>query len=526
MVARNDETIASYIERQNTDPKSRWRGAIPDRYGLHQPHTAAGILATGMAALAHPQSKYHGSDELRERMHMAVEHLERVQTADGNFDLLTTNFNSPADTAFLNLNTANAASLARKHGDAEVFGWLEPILENNGRGLVDGGIHTPNHRWIACASLALLHGLYPERKEYVDRVEQWLAEGIDIDSDGQYSEQSTTVYNAHVDKALCMVADRMNKPELLEPVRRNLQAMLYLLHPGHEVVTEISKRQDRNIVGTMAAYWFALRYMARKDQDGQYETLVQHLEPQRASLPQWMDFAVLQAEGPKPKPVPQDYEKPFPKSNLVHIRRGETSATLVTAGNSRIFALRRGNAVVNAVRFASAFFGKAQFVPEGGGKRGGVYRMTQELEGPYFQPFVPSKKQPWGVDQWYEMRVGREQTEVAKLRYVAEVKERRKGFDVRVVADGTDWVPLAIEVNLRAGGVIEGVEELDHTEDAYLLRDGWATYTRDGDSLRFGPGMGETTYTNVRGAQEKLSGPSVYLTMYTPVDRVLEFRWG
>lgn len=523
LVSRNDESVARYLERQNTDPASRWRGAVPDAFGLHEPGTAAGILTTGMAAFLHPQSKFHRDGEVRGRIKLAAEHLARVQTSDGNFDLLVTNFNSPPDSAFIMINVGTAASLARDHGQTEMFGWIEPTMRKAAEGLIKGGIHTPNHRWVTCAAMAQINHVIPD-PALIRRIDQWLSEGIDIDSDGQYSEQSTTEYNAITNNALVMVAERLKRDELLEPVRKNLEAMMHLLHPGYEVVTEISQRQDRNVVGNMGRYWLSLRYMARKDNDGRYETLANEFEPRYASLAQWMDFKSLQSEGPAPAALPTNYEKEFPNSNLVHIRRGETSAALILSGNSRFFSLRRGQAVINGVRFASAFFGKGQFIPEEGRKRGEGYYFEQSLEGPYYQPFDSARKQPWGVDAWRELRAQRRQTEVAEMRYSAEVHEKQNGFDLNIEAAGTDNVPLAIEINLREGGTIEGVEALE-AADSYLLSRGEARYTRGGDTIRFGPGIAETSYTQVRGAQDKLSGPSVYLTTFTPVKRTIRFRW-
>jgi hypothetical protein len=523
-VRRNDLGVESYLERQNTDPNGRWRGALADATGLHEPGTASGVLVSGVAAYHHPDSKYHHDEMLRRRLKLAADHLTRVQSADGNFDLLVTNFNSPPDTAFIMRNVATAALLAQKNSDRELFGWMEPSMRKGADGLMKGGIHTPNHRWVACAALAQLQEVLG-RPELIKRVEEWLMEGIDIDEDGQYSEQSTTVYNAHVDNCLVTVAAKLNRPELFEPVRKNLETMLHLMHPGYEVVTEISRRQDRNTVGNMGPYWFSLRYMAREDGDGRFETVARAFEPDRGSLALLMEYPELRAEGPASKPVPDDYSKSFEHSNLVHIRRGKTSASIIPKGNSRFFAVRRGEAVVSGVRFAAAFFGKGQFVPTEVSVRNGVWRMEQSLEGPYFQPFGDGRKQPWGVDKWYELRTGREQSEVAKFRYTAEVKELANGFDVRIKAEGTDWVPLAVEINLREGGEIDGVKPAPDGEDAYLLEGGYATYRRGEDELRFGPGLAETGYTQVRGAEEKLSGPSVYLTGYTPFDRTIEFRW-
>ena len=527
IVRQNDAAVESYLERQNLDPDSRWRGAIPDATGLHNPGSASGILARGVAAYFHPESKFYRDAILRRRIELAAGHLLRVQSSDGNFDLLTTNFNSPPDTSFIMLNLGPAAQIARMNSDAEMFGWMEPVVRRSGEGMVKGGVHTPNHRWVMCAALAIVNEIFPDRR-YVARVDQWLAETIDIDSDAQYSEQSTSVYNAVVDNALVTVAHKLDKPELLEHVRRNLESMMHLMHPGYEVVTEISHRQDRNTTANMGRYWLALRYLARKDGDGRFETLVNAFEPRYASLANLMTWDILREPGPRPARIPDNYEKSFPNTHLSHIRRGKTSASVILEGNSRFFALRRGEAVINGVRFAAAFFGKAQFIPDAGEKVGDVYRMTQYLEGPYFQPFDPSRKQPWGVVPWYAMRErrpGREQTEVAKLQYTAEVRELPNGFDLHIRAAGTDWVPLAVEINLRPGGEVRGVKPAPDSDQAYLLADGQAVYRMGADEIRFGPGVAETGYTQVRGALPKLPGPSVYLTAYTPFDRTIEFRW-
>jgi hypothetical protein len=186
--------------------------------------------------------------------------------------------------------------------------------------------------------------------------------------------------------------------------------------------------------------------------------------------------------------------------------------------------VRRGEAVVEGLRFASAFFGKGQFRPQRGVLRDGAFFMEQELEAAYYQPFGDGRTQPWGVGPWYELRPRREATEINRIRYRAEVHEKPDGFDVRMVAEGVDWIPYAIEVNLRPGGKLSGVVEAP-AENAFLLKEGYATYTLGGDTVRFGPGQAETQYVQVRGAEPKLPGWSVYLTGYTPMDRVLEFRW-
>ena len=136
--------------------------------------------------------------------------------------------------------------------------------------------------------------MFPDAS-YVRRVGRWLAEGIDIDGDGQFIERSTVTYNAITDRALCVLAAKLNRPELLAPVRRNFDAMLYLLHPDGEVVTEVSRRQDQYVRGTMANYWFPLTYLAIHDGDGRASSALRLIGPEVARLSALLEYPKLPA---------------------------------------------------------------------------------------------------------------------------------------------------------------------------------------------------------------------------------------
>jgi len=524
IVDRNDDAVQKLLRVQVTDSQSPWAGSVPDDYLLHNASSAGGLIETLSASFAHPQSKFHGDKALLERVRLAAAFLGRSQSPEGNIDLLSTNFNSPPDTGFVVHNVATAAAIGHLYGIEELVRLLRPFLAKAGAGMAAGGVHTPNHRWVVCSALAQINSVFPD-PTYIRRIGQWLGEGIDIDDDGQYIERSTVTYNTVTDRAFCVMAAKLKRPELLGPVRRNLQAMLYLLHPDGEVVTEVSRRQDQFVRGTMAGYWFPLNYMAVHEGDGRLASLVRRLGPEPARLSALLEYPELASPLPQSAPLPDDYERTFPLVGLARIRRGPRDATMVLTGNSRFFSLRNGAAVIDAVRFAASFFGKAQFVPASASRETGYvetrYVFRQSLDAPYYQPLA----QRVTYRNWAALRETRTKTQVCRLEQIATVTELKNGFQVRVQSHGTHGVPLAIEVNFREGGTLEGCRPAPHAEGAWLLEDGFGIYRAGGDAIRFGPGAAPHLLTQLRGAEPKLPGLSVYINGYTPFDHTLRFEW-
>ncbi len=182
--------------------------------------------------------------------------------------------------------------------------------------------------------------------------------------------------------------------------------------------------------------------------------------------------------------------------------------------------------MINAVRFATSFFGKGQFIPTSTERRDGAYVSSQSLEAPYYQPLNPP--QPVNYRNWSELREKRPRTQICRLEQSATVVERPGGFDVRIQAQGNTsatpiGVPLTVEINLREGGQLEGCRPAPHADGAWILEKDFATYRMEGHTLRFGPGIAPHLLTQLRGAEARLPGTSVYLTGYTPFDRNISF---
>ena len=521
LVRANDSRIPALLERQETAPSHPWRGALRDEHAVHSAGGAAGLVQALLAALAAPGSRYRGSPEIADRLSLASRALLALQHSDGTIDLPTTNFHSPPDTAFvLEPVCASLSVVRRTRPDVppQAVADLERFARAAGEALVVGGIHTPNHRWVVCAALARLHALFPDAR-YVARINEWLAEGIDIDADGQFSERSTSVYSPTCDRALLTMASVLGREALLEPVRRNLEMTLFYLHADGDVATEASRRQDQYRRGSPGGYHLPYRSLALRDGNGRFAAAARLIEAKEVdalagNLIHFLNDPSLRQPLPPSAPLPDNFARPFPGSDLVRIRRGAVSAT-VLGGNSCVLSFHKGAAALEAVRLASAFFGKGQFVGERLAVENGAYVLTQSLTGPYYQPLPPEARQ---VDGAWDPgdRARRPQTEVQRLFSRLVVRETAGAFEIDVEVTGTDRVPLAIELGFRRGGALSGVEPLPGTPDAFLLRGEAGEHRLGGETIRFGPGRAEHTWTDLRGALPKLDALSVYVTGFTP----------
>jgi len=541
LVRSNDKRISELLDIQEKVEGYPTFGAVPDKFGIFHPGGAASLVYHLMAGYFIKDSRYYGDADLIGPCKNAAEYLESVQYGDGTFDLLTTNFNSPPDTAFIMEPVCVVLSVFHKTQDprlrvpelVEVAGILKRITLKAGECLITGGIHTPNHRWVVCRALARIHSLYPDDR-YTGRIDQWLSEGIDIDPDGQYTEKSTGIYSIVVDDSLITVARLLDRPELYEPVRRNLEMSWFYVHPSGEIVTGASGRQDRGIMVNITAYYFLYRNMAIRDGNalfGAVTAFIEQLNDQpenfinsrlTGKLLSFIDEPELQRDPPAPATLPVVYKKKFIHSDVVRYRNGLASAT-VFSDNHNVFSLQKGDAILDAVRLSASFFGKGQFMSESLEFEGEDVLLKSEIRGRYMQPLgeddIP------GDGDWH--RLDRNKRELTGWKhYYTKVRISREngGFRLKITAEGTGRVPLAIELGFRQGGKLSGVQPVPGIEDAWFLADGYGEYQMGGHRISFGPGQHAHGWTQLRGAEPKLPMQSVYITGYSPFEYILEIN--
>lgn len=526
LIKLNDKNIPNILERQWTNREDQYYGAVFDGDSVVSPMGTAMLIQNLLCSYVSPESRYYQSEELLRRMNLAGEGLLRLQHEDGTIDLISTNFHSTPDLGFTIYPMALAYALLQKY-DKLNYGTLPESMKkymlNAGKALCTGGIHTPNHRWVVSGALAWLQTFFPN-PAYQERVEQWLAEKVDIDPDGQYNERSTAVYTPTTNRSLIEIAKRMNHPDLYDIIRKNLDMTFYYVHANGEIVTESSNRQDKYKVSNMAGYFLAYNYMALLDKDSRYAGMADYI---RRTVPvSNLDYmlpyllADQQLEQPYPEttPLPESYHRYFKYSDIARIREGKVDMSVIT-NNTTFFTFFKGEAALEAVRLSSAFFGKGQFQAQKMEPEGNGYILSSYLEGPYYQP-LPKEKIPADGESWSKVpRSERIQSEVQKLTTTVAVNITGGKARIKISVDGPKNLPVTLELGFRQGGNLTNVTPKQGIRHAWLINSGeYATYRKGNDEIKVGPGVCRHKWTQLRGALPKLEADCLYFTNYAPCE--------
>ncbi|MFJ4717868.1 hypothetical protein [Streptomyces luteogriseus] len=480
----------------------------PDEEPAGVPHRAlARRVKTLIAAYQSPDSALHGSGRAVAAATAHLRALRAVQTSTGLF-AGGDNVQSPPDSGFTVNDVCDAHVLAAGAGPElrDVTAALAEIAVAATGSLLTGGVHTPNHRWELCAALARLHRSFPDDR-LLDRVGQWLAEGVDIDAEGLYSERSAN-YAAHVSNpSLLLLAEVLGRPDLLDAVERNLATTLDLIRPDGTVETVLSRRQDQNQPFPLAPYLPHYRLLAIRTGRGDFSRAALLAAAGGIDDPDLLAETLLTPDlcrvlpAPAAEPLPRDR---YLSTARLAARASATAHTVVYGGsdvpehrrirsglacNPTFLRLFAGDAVLDAVRLSRGFFDLGPFraadVQQPAGNR---YRLTETLTAAYYQPLSPDRRRDDGA---YRMAdegrfsaamafPDRPRDEVSHTTHV-EVDLREDGADLRIDISGPR-VPWSLELTFRPGGVPEGAVPLG--DGRWCLTAGPMTYRVGDDEIR------------------------------------------
>ncbi|MFG3288532.1 hypothetical protein ACGF3G_06940 [Streptomyces sp. NPDC048179] len=460
-----------------------------------------------VAAYRSPDSALHGSGQAVAAATTHLRALRAAQTATGLF-AGGDNVQSPPDSAFTVNDVCDAHVLAAGAEPAlsEVTAALAEIARAATESLLTGGAHTPNHRWELCAALARLHRSFPDDR-LLDRVDAWLAEGVDIDAEGLYSERSA-VYASHVSNpSLLLLADVLGRADLRDAVERNLTATLDLIRPDGTVETVHSRRQDQHHPFPLAPYLPHYRLLAIRTGRGDLGRAALRAAAGGIDDPTLLAETLLTPDLgrplPAPEPEPLHRERYFTTARLAS--RASTTAHSVLYGGSDVPGHRRirsglacnptflrlfaGDAVLDAVRLSRGFFDLGPFraadMRQSADHR---YRLTETLTAAYYQPLPPDRRRADGAYRITDegrfsaaMAFPDRPTDEVSQTTRVDVDLRENGADLRIDISGPP-VPWALELTFRPGGVPEGAAPIG--DGRWCLTTGPMTYRAGADEIR------------------------------------------
>ncbi|MEZ0538405.1 hypothetical protein [Fibrella arboris] len=542
IVAANNKEVGRLLDTLKSDIT-----AVRRRLGFDMANLAA--------AYCEPTSGYYQQNELVPYLEKIVRALMKAQHADGTLDL--GNLASPPDTAFILeplcagatiLNTTTSGTLAG------VKSLLKQFIVKAGEAMRTGGVHTPNHRWVVSGALAKINALYPDPR-YVKRIDEWLSEGVYCDREGNYLEQSM-IYSEVVDRSLITMASLLKRPALLEPVRRNLNLVYYQTEPNGDLVTNASRRQDQyQTINLLNHHYFQdYTFMAIHDKNPEFAAMAEFIKTMpdfnelvlKDLLPYYLEEPLFKQAPPTPKSPPVVFEKFVRATNLVRIRRNDTTTTLFggtdfpliiasgRANSPNFFAFRKGAAILNYLRLSTDFFSTGYFHSEGITKVGNKYVLQRTIEAPYYQPLPAQYKKADGNYKhspstdgrfWNKMDFEhRPKSNVNKLAVTVSVEETNGTNTLAFNVTGVTGVHVTLELCFKEGGRLTGVKKLDEGTDNYALESGTGNYKVGNDSISFGPGTFDNPkLTGLEGelyathfGTLRTPGLHVYLTGLTP----------
>lgn len=504
------------------------------------------------------QSSYFHDDALVPHIERMLATLESRQHDDGTYSV--GNRHSPPDTGFLIEDMGLMVSILQADDHAASSGFADritAIMAKAGPGMAAGGVHTPNHRWKLCAALARIRHVTGDAS-YVARIDEWLAEGMDVDADGIYSERSPTYSSEVTNPSLLVVAHVLNRPDLLDYVRDSLRIVIEHGDPNGENETIQSRRQDQDQrIINIRHFYPQFRELALLDNDGKFAAMARLIEQNFANdigdfLGDLIERSELAATLPASENPFVDFSRHYETAGLVRLRRGKLSASAFggtdwyadgqetpfynrfgsgLSTNPTMLRAWNGKAVLEAVRLVPNFFSMGHFRSNGIAYENGVISLGNEIKIPYYLPMSAAQRQADGVYAMSRSVDGRfysmldfenRPASTRDLKTAVAISETASGLDMAFDVSGEDDVELTFELTFREGGELSGVEAQE--DGTFRLVEGQGVYTLGEDRITFGPGNGSGPIDARPGEQYSwtngglsVKGHRVYITGKTPL---------
>lgn len=481
-------------------------------------------------------SALYGDKMVWERLLNAVRFQKKAVRESGLLDLPFTNFDSPPDTCFALSLLASVAYIAKVStlAEAKIFlAELEPYVIKCVSAVLKDGFHTPNHRWVITSALLQAQDVFPT-PDVTEKVNDYIAEGIDINSDGFYSEKSAGCYNAIVNRSLIYIYELTGKEEFKNAVLKNLDNILYLVHADGSVVTSVSIRQDNGLTKYLDECLDGFYYAAHLTGDGRHSAVAEellkkgdvseHLLYLFAKHPEWKE-----KELPPATPM-GDYKVFMKESGVWRVKRGKLSLT-AAVGMSGALSVKYGSVNLSQFRIFSPYFAGAKFKSSKLEEIENGIRIYYESE--FLLPQLPSywmpTKKPFPFEELpYKTLEKRELKPRPQLYYTMDIIDLGDSFTLSIKSSqGMNSVPFIAELLFTPNGRIESdcISVPMHADDTVLLKSGDFHFVNNADCITVS-GTGHAHRANYSGVEGTNGMLRAVISDWTPVDRTITLRFG
>ena len=492
-------------------------------------------LTSALAVYFHKDSCFYKNEQLYAAVNLALNFIERTQREDGSFDYPSCNFKSAADTSFCFKRLIAAYRLLVKYGDSsdEAITVLKEkyltIMHKALDAIREGGFHTPNHRWGIAAALLQGSNLFAEEDGFAAglkaRADQYLAEGIDGDEDGEYAERSTGNYNAVVNNAMMAMYQETGDEAFLGYVERNLSMMLTYMDPDDTIFTQNSTRQDQGKLEYADKYFYQYLYMCSREHcpafDGAAHKIIKDNMERGDLAPDCLHIVMNHDEMMgyhfKEYGFLEEYRKFFRHAGVLRVRKPSYTYTVLNGKSAFLYFKSQGTML--CVKIGESCCDIRNFIPQTIEELPDGCRLEAEAESWYYLPF----KEKQDTSDWWKMdQTKREKLISSRLKTTLEIREKDQGLELHLKAEGLDRLPLRLEIFIPAGVTLEhpafALEAA--AGEGMILKDGYLEVHDGSVTMELGPGFGEHSFKgHYSGEEINSAGYTVYANGYTPLEK-------
>ncbi len=535
-VLRDTEKRVQHALRiQNLEPGSPYYGAYVMPNGVYMQKHALYQIATLAGAYLNADNAYYRDETVLRSILLGLDYVDSTQHENGLFDYITCNFFSAPDTAFcIGIILPALQYLLKQEAltaeEETLKARLAKIIHAGGRGLLEGGFHTPNHRWAIAGMLAQCGRIFGEQ-DLIDGANAYLLEGIDCNADGEYSEKSAGNYNGVNNQALLFLADALGDDSYEQHVIRNLRMMLTYWEPDDSIFTANSTRFDKDRLVYPDGYYFFYLYLGVKYGISEFIAMANYiykiifdrnlLSPDL--LLRFMLHPELISFESELCATPTEYRAYYADSGIARVRRGRFSYTVMKDKSNFLYV--HNGSIKLAVKIGGSFCEHRAFKAEKMWEENGQFHLHQTMRGWYYLPF-PEK--PDTSDWWQMDNASRPKKLGPDMDIDVTVRDTADGIDVEIKTSGVEGAPWRVELafmginrisNPHMTMPIHGDEVLVLKDSDFEVTDGFAT-------MQVGPAFGVHHFTDGKEDSEtKTPGAAtVYLTDYTAFHHTISIR--